>query len=344
MTMSPDPAGTPSHQFALFANVENCRGDAPAALQASIATVLHAEALGYDQAWLTEHHFNAFSISAAILPLLAHLAGRTRSIGLGAAALLLPLHNPIRVAEDLATIDALAEGRLLLGVGRGGPFPDQFRHFGIDPEESRARLHEALDLIEKIQGGYPVDHAGTFYRAENLSVFPRPLRPRLPTWLASLNEESMALATARGYGLMAPSAAPVARLVEAVGRLRQVCPQPAQPLVVARYFLCAEDDAAARREAGPFIRDFAANMRSILQQYPATPALQPFGQGPEAFVEASLIANAIVGDPVACRERCLALREAIGPHVLLLKPASYDPAVNLRSLTLFAERVRPHLP
>lgn len=331
-------------EFALFANIENCSGNAQRALQASINIVLHAEQLGFEQAWLTEHHFNAFSISASILPLLSHLAGRTRHIQLGAAAVLLPLHNPIRVAEDLATIDALAEGRLLLGVGRGGPFPEQFRNFGIDPEQSRERMVEALTLIEKILGHYPVDFAGKYYQASNLSVFPRPPRPRLPTWLASLHSESMTLAAQRGYGLMAPSAAPINRLAESVAQYRRICPQPAQPLVVARYFLCAEDDAAARREAAPFIRDFAINMRNILQQYPASPALQPFGQNADAFAEETLLANAVVGDPAACIDRCLALREAIGPHVLLLKPASYNPQINQRSLTLFAERVRPYLP
>lgn len=84
-----------------------------------MATVQHAERLGFDEAWVTEHHFNRFSVSASISPLLAHLAGVTSTIRLGSAAVLLPMHDIRRVAEDAATVDALSDGRLMLGVARG---------------------------------------------------------------------------------------------------------------------------------------------------------------------------------------------------------------------------------
>ncbi len=330
-------------EFALFANVENPFNDSARALREAVDTILHAEALGFEQVWLTEHHFNPFSVSAALLPLLAYLAARTSRIRLGAGALLLPLHNPVRVAEDLATIDALSAGRLLLGVGRGGPFPEQFRQFGVDPEHSRSQLYEALDLIEQIFQQAPLDYAGQHHQYDQLEVFPRPLRPQLPTWLASLSDDSLQLAARRGYGLMGASAMPVARLREALDAFAAYHPRTGQPLVLARYFLCADQHGAARAQAAPFIRDFGANMRAVLRDYPNAPAMQPFGQPVEAFSEASLLDNAIVGDASACIEHCLALRDVLGPHILLLKPASYDPEVNRRSLTLFAERVRPAL-
>ena len=218
-------------EYALFANVENPFDDAPRALRESVDTIVHAETLGFEQVWLTEHHFNPFSISAALLPLLAYLAARTTRIKLGAGALLLPFHDPVRVAEDLATIDALADGRLLLGVGRGGPFPEQFRHFGIAPEDSRARLFEALDLIEEMLQKTPVDRSSGHYRYDKLAVFPRPLRPRLPTWLASLNDDSLRLAAQRGYGLMGPSAAPVEKLREALASFAAYADRPALPAI-----------------------------------------------------------------------------------------------------------------
>lgn len=333
----------PFSACALFANFENPFGDTARALREAVDTIVHAEALGFEQVWLTEHHFNAFSVSASLLPLLSYLAARTTRIKLGAGALLLPFHNPVRAAEDLATIDALSSGRLLLGVGRGGPFPEQFKQFGVDPEASRARLYEALDLIERIFTQVPVDSREGFYRYDQLAVFPRPLRPQLPTWLASLHDDSLRLAAQRGYGLMAPSAASVDTLREALAAFTSYAEKPAQPFVVARYFLCTDHHAAARREASPFIRDFGTNMRTIYRDYPDSPAMRPFGQAAQEFADDSLLAKAIVGDPAACIEQCLALHEAIGPHVLLLKPASYDPAINRRSLTLFAERIRPAL-
>jgi alkanesulfonate monooxygenase SsuD/methylene tetrahydromethanopterin reductase-like flavin-dependent oxidoreductase (luciferase family) len=337
------------NEFALFANVEDPFGDTARAFRESIETILHAEALGFEQVWLTEHHFNAFSISASILPLLAYLAAKTTRIGLGAAAVLLPFHDPVSVAEDLSTIDALSEGRLLLGVGRGGPFPDQNRHFKVEAGDSRKRLYEALDLIEKVLARENVDHAGEHYQYKDLSVFPRPVRAALPIWLASMAEESLTLAASRGYGLMLPSAAPVSRIQTVLNDFQRhrstEAPKEAHqahgialPAIVARYFLCGLDHRRARDEAAPFIRDFGSNMRGGLRRRPdeATPAGEASAEDAQRW-----LGNAIAGDPAACIEQCIALREAIGPHVLLLKPASYDPDTNRQSLTLFAEKVRP---
>jgi alkanesulfonate monooxygenase SsuD/methylene tetrahydromethanopterin reductase-like flavin-dependent oxidoreductase (luciferase family) len=336
--------------YALFANFENPFGDTARAFRESVDTVVHAEVLGFEQVWLTEHHFNAFSVSASIFPLLAHLAAKTSRIQLGAGAVLLPFHDPVRVAEDAATVDALSGGRLLLGLGKGGPFPDQFRHFGVTHDESRARLYEALDLLEKVFAGTGVSHQSAHYRYDDLSVYPRPIRSPLPVWLASMADESLALAAQRGYGLMGPSAAPVAKmraLLDAFHALQPAFNQTSSPpFVLARYLLCGRDHKRAREEALPFIRDFGKNMRAAIKRIPAEPPVQPFGEPAAAYEEDAMLANAIVGDPAACIEQCLALREALGnrPVVLLLKPASYDPLVNRRSLSLFAERVRPALP
>lgn len=329
--------------YALFANFENPFGDSTRALHESVETVLHAERLGFDEVWLTEHHFNAFSVSASIFALLAHLAARTERIRLGAGTVLLPFHDPLRVAEDVATVDALSGGRLLLGIGKGGPFPDQFRHFGVSHDESRARMFEGLDLLEKIFAETNVDHHSTHYRYDDLSVFPRPPR-RPPIWLASLADDSLALAAQRGYGLMGPSAAPVARIKALLDAFRALRPERSPPYVLARYFLCDPEHGKARATALPFIRDFGANMRRAIQRIPAAQPVQPFHQPATAYYDAALLDNAIVGDPAACVEQCLALREQLGPCVLLLKPAAYEPEANRRALTLFAEQVRPHLP
>jgi alkanesulfonate monooxygenase SsuD/methylene tetrahydromethanopterin reductase-like flavin-dependent oxidoreductase (luciferase family) len=330
--------------YALFANFENPFGNTRRALHESIETVILAEQLGFEQVWLTEHHFNAFSVSAALFPLLANLAAQTSRIGLGAGALLLPFHDPVRVAEDIATVDALSGGRLLLGVGKGGPFPDQFRHFGVAHDASRARLFEALALLEKLLGGTSIDHDSPHHHYRDLSVYPRPIRPQLPIWLASLNEASVSLAAARGYGLMGPSAAPVEKIRSLLAGYRPHPGDAAPPFVLARYFLCHPDGERARREALPFIRDFAGNMRAARQQIPsANGPIAPFGQDAAAFGKDSLLANAIVGSPAACIAQCRALQAAIGPHVLLLKPASYDPKSSRRSLSLFAEQIYPHL-
>jgi alkanesulfonate monooxygenase SsuD/methylene tetrahydromethanopterin reductase-like flavin-dependent oxidoreductase (luciferase family) len=333
-------------EFALFANFENPFGDTARAFRESVDTVVHAEALGFEQVWVTEHHFNAFSVSASIFSLLAHLAAKTERIKLGAGAVLLPFHDPVRVGEDAATVDALSGGRLLLGLAKGGPFPDQFRNFGVTHDESRQRLFEGIDLLEKVFAGTRVSHDSAHYRYDDLSVYPRPIRSPLPIWLASMADESLSLAAERGYGLMGPSAAPAAKMRALLDAFHALQPERSPPFVLARYLLCARDGRRAREEALPFIRDFGKNMRAVIRRIPAEPPLMPFGEPEAAYEEERLLGNAIVGDPSACIEQCLALRETLGPRpvVLLLKPASYDPAVNRCSLTLFAERVRPALP
>lgn len=331
--------------FALFANFENPFGDTHRAFRESVDTVVHAERLGFEQVWVTEHHFNAFSVSASPFPLLAHLAGCTTRIELGAGAVLLPFHDPVKVAEDAATVDALSGGRLLLGIGKGGPFPDQFRHFGVSHDASRAHMFESLDVIESIFAGTGVHHQGARYRYEDLSVYPRPIRPEMPIWLASSAPESLTLAARRGYGLMGPSAASTAKMRQLLDEFHACQPvSKTPPFVLARYLSCHPDAARARAEAAPFIRDFATNMRAAIQRTPtAQGGIQPFGLPEAAYQEEQILANAIVGDPAACIEQCLELKEALGDFILLLKPASYDPNFTRESLTLFAEKVQPAL-
>ncbi len=103
----------------LFCNYENHYQDARRAIFEQVALVKQAESLGFEEAWVSEHHFSESNLSPSMLLLLAHLAGITVNIHLGTAAVLLPFHNPIRVAEDIATLDYLCNGRLLFGVAKG---------------------------------------------------------------------------------------------------------------------------------------------------------------------------------------------------------------------------------
>src|SRR5271169_2773755 len=114
-----------------------------------IAQIELGDAVGFDTAWLGEIHFiREFSILADPLMVLAAAAQRTSRIRLGTAVTLLPLHNPVKIAEAAATADILSNGRLELGVGRGTS-PLHYTGYGIPQEESRGRFDEALDFILK---------------------------------------------------------------------------------------------------------------------------------------------------------------------------------------------------
>src|ERR1700758_5769635 len=112
-----------------------------------IAQIELGDALGFDTAWLGEIHFSrAFSILADPLIVLAAAAQRTTRIRLGTAVTLLPLHNPIKIAEEAATADILSDGRLELGCGRGTA-PLHYEGFDVPQEQSREAFEEALDFI-----------------------------------------------------------------------------------------------------------------------------------------------------------------------------------------------------
>src|SRR5712672_4583169 len=111
-----------------------------------MAQIELGDELGFGTAWLGELHFSrAFSILADPLMVLAAAAQRTTRIRLGTAVTLLPLHNPVKIAEEAAIADILSDGRLEFGVGRG--ISRHYAHYGIPPEESRERFDEALDFI-----------------------------------------------------------------------------------------------------------------------------------------------------------------------------------------------------
>src|SRR5438270_8748828 len=141
-----------------------------------LAQIELGDALGFDTAWLGELHFSrTFSILADPLMVLAAAAQRTTRIRLGTAVTLLPLHNPVKIAEEAAIADILSDGRLELGCGRGTA-PLHYEGYGIPEEESRERFDEALDFIIGAWTSEAFTFEGKYFHAKDLAVVPRPLQ------------------------------------------------------------------------------------------------------------------------------------------------------------------------
>jgi alkanesulfonate monooxygenase SsuD/methylene tetrahydromethanopterin reductase-like flavin-dependent oxidoreductase (luciferase family) len=135
-----------------------------------------AEPLGFDTIWSAEHHFDAYSMLPDNFQVLTYLAGRTSKIHLGTAAVILPWNDPLRVAEKVTMIDALSNGRFILGLGRGLARME-YRTFGVDMNESRERFTEAAKMIlEALRTGY-IEGNGRFYKQVRAEIRPRPERP-----------------------------------------------------------------------------------------------------------------------------------------------------------------------
>src|SRR3954452_21866862 len=139
-------------QFGLFGAAQAQRGgpdvDSPAGFKDYIEYVIEAEALGYQSAFIVEHHFTGFGQVSATLNLLTWISARTRKLRLGTAVIVLPWHNPVLLAEQAATVDLLSGGRLDFGVGKGYRH-NEFASFRIPMEEGQARFDEAVDIITK---------------------------------------------------------------------------------------------------------------------------------------------------------------------------------------------------
>jgi alkanesulfonate monooxygenase SsuD/methylene tetrahydromethanopterin reductase-like flavin-dependent oxidoreductase (luciferase family) len=161
------------------------------ALQETLDLAEAAEADGLDGVWLGEIHFTpSRSVQSAPLALASFIAARTRRIRIGTAVQVLPLANPLRIAEEVATVDQLSRGRFDFGIGRSGS-ARTYDTLGIPYGESQARFEEALHIIREAWKGEPFSYQGRFHRFESTTVTPRPYqRPHPPLRMAANSPET----------------------------------------------------------------------------------------------------------------------------------------------------------
>ena len=159
-----------------------------------------AELLGFDSLWVGEHVlFHTETVSAAVL--LAGFAARTRRIRLGTAIYLLPLRHPVLAAKDLATLDHVASGRLIVGVGVGGEYPPEFAACGIPVGERGARTDEGLDLLRRLWREDRVTAVGKHFRLEEVTLTPRPVQPGgPPLWIGGRSDAALRRTAHAGDG------------------------------------------------------------------------------------------------------------------------------------------------
>ncbi|CCD88626.1 Conserved hypothetical protein, putative Luciferase-alpha subunit [Bradyrhizobium sp. ORS 285] len=300
-----------------------------AAIQAETDLVLKAEALGFDEAWISEHHFDDGSSSPSLFALLGYLAARTTRIRLGTAAVLLPFRPPVEVAEDVATIDILSGGRLDFGVARGGPFPEQNRNFGVSPDETRPRMLEALQLIQRLLAEEEVSHHGRYFQVDRLRLTPRPLQNPVPTWIASASEAALDDAAAHGHGLMAGLTSSLDDVRQMLRSYRERNATADPRLVVSRFYCSAPTRDEAIAEAAPFLQQFFDRRRQL--------SAGPGAVVPPTNIE-SFLARSLIGSHEEVRTKLNELAAA-GPRSVLLVPASVDAGRRCDMLATFRTHI-----
>lgn len=331
-------------KFGLALSVQHQPDDSQAdRFREHLEQVRLARAVGFDSVWASQHYLSAPFTYFQPIPTLARVAGEAGGMALGTGCLLLPLHHPVEVAEQLATLDVIAEGRLIFGVGLG--YRDvENEAMGLSPKDRVGRLEEGLRVIEALWSGEPVSFQGKHFTLANVRISMPPLqRPRPPIWLAANGDAGVKRAARLGDAwYMNPHAtlATLERQLALFHETRRTLGRPAaREIPITRECYVAPDAATARGEARPFLEAKYQAYRSW-EQDKALPTGETWS---DAFEELGRD-RFIIGDPARVREEIARYRDRLGATTLTLRLQwpGMEQAKVLRSIRLLGEQVFPH--
>ena len=215
---------------------------------------LYAEELGMHSAWIGEHHFNSLGVLSCPDLILAFVAARTNRIRLAPAVTVLPLHHPIRVAEQWATLDLISNGRVDFATGRGYD-RKEYEPFHVDFDHNQSIFEEGLEIVRRLWSEEErMSHHGEHFSFDNVRITPTPVQQPIPTYVGSFSQPSIDLAARLGCGLIvAPFAAAMS-----FGGLRQVADRYCET--------CAKHDRAPGRMMCSYFTHFADNEAQQAEQ------------------------------------------------------------------------------
>ena len=281
-----------------------------------------AERCGYQSIWLPENHFGENALPDP-LTLLASVAGATQNIRLGTTSYLLTLRNPLQAAEQVAVIDQLSGGRLILGIGRGYA-PEMLRAFHVPAKEKRRIFAWSLALMRDAWAGNPVALDGQQEHA--VEVFPRPLqKPHPPLWVAAFGPKALAQAGKLGLPYLCSPMESLATLEDNYARHAQAAADAEMPLapvvpLMRTVFVSTDHNriSAVKKQLG----ELAENTR--LRN----------GEGLDDWT--------IIGEPDEVQEKIALYQERLGmTHMIAtrLRVGGMDESVLRESVSLLAELV-----
>ncbi len=347
-------------EFGIFHEFSRAPGASDAQTFAqSFAQIDDAERLGLDVAWLAELHFlPERSVASAPLLLASALAARTRRIRIGIAVQVLPLCHPLRLAEEVTTLDHVSDGRLIFGVGRSG-FPRTYEAYGVAYGESRERFAEVLEILKRSCSQERFSFEGSFYNFRDIAVVPRPRqRPHPPLRVAATSADTYPTIGAMGLPVfvavrlgtieeLGPNIAAYRHAYRAAGH-------PGEGEVYLRVpIYVAETDAVAQAEAEQSIMQFYRTLGQQLERTATRPGVraseQRVGRGQALQTiqyEDALRDKVLVGAPASVLARLRALTRTLGLNGVLAEVncgglIPHDKV--MRSLRLMGEGVAPHL-
>jgi len=319
-----------------------------------------AEPLGFESVWGVEHHFTDYTMCPDVLQFLTYMAGRTTRVQLGSMVVVLPWHDPMRAAEEIAMLDNISDGRLILGLGRGAA-KVEFDGFRLAMDESRPRFIECAETVLRgLESGY-CEYDGVYVKQPRAAIRPAPFKSfRGRTYAAAVSPESLPIMARLGVGILIIPQKPwheVARELETYrGIYREVNGGDAPPPVSAGWTFCDRDPERARDMARRFIGGY---YQTVLDHYQFqgdhlahTKGYEYYGKMSDKIAQygtdtvIDYFANLQVwGTPEQCHAKILDIHRRTGnSHYVGVFSYAGLPYVDAeRSLRLFATEVMPAL-
>lgn len=298
---------------------------------------------GYDAVWLAEHHFSSYSICPSVHMMGTHVAARTRNLRIGTAVSLAAFYHPLRLAEEVALLDVLSEGRVNWGAGRGFD-PREFRTFGVPPEESAERFQEAVAIVLEAWRTERMSYDGKYWHFDDVEVLPKPRqKPHPPVWVAASSEKAVLWAGKQGHTIMMDPHSPHPKIAEKRELYRETLEQNGHSIegrdipmarLVALGKTKAEAEQVARQGAEWMVGTYMKKSIST----GTGPMDKDFGIKTGSDPIDRYVNEVVIhGTPESVTNQLEQLREEMYLEYLLCAPLSHE------SFTLFTEKVLPRL-
>lgn len=322
-------------QFGLILPTDREGGRDPAACARTVADqAQRAEAAGIDSLWVGEHHFTD-RVYFDNFQILSHVAAVTDEVELGTAVCLAPLHNPVKLAERVANVDVLSDGRFTFGASIGYR-PKEFEVFGVDPTKRVPRLREAVDLARRLWTEDGVTFEGQEFSFEDVSTNPKPVQDGGPdVWLGGAVDAAVRRAARHGDAWLPGPGSPWAELESLYESYEEALDGEPAARPIWRDLYVAEDRGTALDRAKP----------AMVRKY------QSYAEWGNESSDASLAdrfeeyadGRFFLGSPDDVIEGIQAYQDAFGTDHLIFRTQwpGMDDAVAEESLDLFCEEVLP---
>jgi len=320
------------------------------------------EPLGFDSLWSVEHHFSDYTMVPDVTQFLAYMAGRTQRVSLGTMVIVLPWHDPVRVVEEICLLDILADGRVLLGIGRGAG-RIEFEGLRVPLGESRERFVEASEIVLRALEEGRIAADGKFHQIPQRDIRPAPFKSfRGRTYGAMVSPETAEILAELGVGLLIIPQKSWEDIAQDLTHYTEACRKHGtapMPPIAAAWVFCSANAREAEEGARCWIGNY---WKSAMMHYEIggehfkttkgyeyygklTDMMESAGPGVQDLITEAFVSTQVWGTPKQCVEKITDIQERVGNDhfVGVFSYGGMPIDVAERSMRLFAAEVLPKL-